>query len=81
MDGPNIPPASTKQNARLVRAFCLVAGREAIPPQRVRTMAILKEVVNKWIDNTLAGNPADQLPFACKSRSPSECPNETPRTD
>ena len=38
-------------------------------------MAILKEVVNKWIDNTLAGKPADQLSFACKPHSLSECPN------
>ena len=38
-------------------------------------MAILKEVVNKWIDNTLAGKPADHLPVACKLRSLSERPN------
>jgi hypothetical protein len=39
-------------------------------------MAILKEVVNQWIDNTLAGKPVDQLPFACKPQSLSGCPAE-----
>ena len=39
-------------------------------------MAVLKEVVNKWIDNTLAGKPVGQLPFACKPRSLSGCATE-----
>ncbi|HUW52618.1 MAG TPA: DUF885 family protein [Rhodanobacter sp.] len=41
----------------------VVLGQGSLP------MAVLKEVVNKWIDNTLAGKPVDQLPFACKPRS------------
>jgi uncharacterized protein (DUF885 family) len=41
----------------------VVLGQGSLP------MAILQEVVDKWIDNTLAGKPADQLPFACKPRS------------
>jgi hypothetical protein len=36
-------------------------------------MAVLKEVVDKWIANTLAGKPADQLPFACKPRTVETC--------
>jgi len=46
----------------------VVLGQGSLP------MAILKEVVNKWIDNTLAGQPVDQLPFACKPQSLSGCP-------
>jgi uncharacterized protein (DUF885 family) len=46
----------------------VVLGQGSLP------MAILKEVVNRWIDNTLAGEPADQLPFACKPRSVEACP-------
>jgi uncharacterized protein (DUF885 family) len=46
----------------------VVLGQGSLP------MAILKEVVNKWIDNTLAGKPVDQLPFACKPQSLSGCP-------
>jgi hypothetical protein len=45
----------------------VVLGQGSLP------MAILKEVVDKWIDNTLAGKPADQLPFACKPRSVAAC--------
>lgn len=45
----------------------VVLGQGSLP------MAILKEVVHKWIDNTLAGKPVDQLPFACKPRSLSGC--------
>lgn len=36
-------------------------------------MAVLKEVVGKWIANTLAGELADQLPFACKPRALETC--------
>jgi uncharacterized protein (DUF885 family) len=46
----------------------VVLGQGSLP------MAILKDVVDKWIDNTLAGKPADQLPFACKPRSLAACP-------
>jgi len=45
----------------------VVLGQGSLP------MAILKEVVNKWVDNTLAGKPADQLPFACKPRTVETC--------
>jgi hypothetical protein len=45
----------------------VVLGRGSLP------MAVLKEVVNKWIDNTLAGKPVDQLPFACKPRTVETC--------
>ncbi len=45
----------------------VVLGQGSLP------MAILKEVVGKWIDNTLAGKPADQLPYACKPRSVAAC--------
>jgi hypothetical protein len=45
----------------------VVLGQGSLP------MAILQEVVDKWIDNTLAGKPADQLPFACKPRSLEVC--------
>lgn len=48
----------------------VVLGQGSLP------MAVLKEVVNTWIDNTLAGKPVDQLPFACKPQSLSECPTE-----
>jgi uncharacterized protein (DUF885 family) len=48
----------------------VVLGQGSLP------MAILKEVVNQWIDNTLAGKPVDQLPFACKPQSLSGCPAE-----
>lgn len=46
----------------------VVLGQGSLP------MAVLKEVVDKWIDNTLAGKPADQLPFACKPRTVETCP-------
>jgi uncharacterized protein (DUF885 family) len=46
----------------------VVLGQGSLP------MAILKEVVNRWIGNTLAGKPADQLPYACKPRSVEACP-------
>lgn len=46
----------------------VVLGQGSLP------MAVLKEVVDKWIDNTLAGKPADQLPFACKPRTVEACP-------
>jgi uncharacterized protein (DUF885 family) len=46
----------------------VVLGQGSLP------MAILKEVVDKWIANTLAGKPVDQLPFACKPRSLAACP-------
>jgi uncharacterized protein (DUF885 family) len=45
----------------------VVLGQGSLP------MAILKQVVNQWIDNTLAGKPADQLPFACKPRTVETC--------
>lgn len=45
----------------------VVLGQGSLP------MAVLKEVVNKWIDNTLAGKPADQLPYACKPRTVASC--------
>jgi uncharacterized protein (DUF885 family) len=45
----------------------VVLGQGSLP------MAILKEVVHKWIDNTLAGKPVDQLPFACEPRSVAGC--------
>jgi uncharacterized protein (DUF885 family) len=47
----------------------VVLGQGSLP------MAILKDVVNRWIDATLAGKPADQLPYACKPRSVAACPN------
>lgn len=46
----------------------VVIGQGSLP------MAVLKEVVNRWIANTLAGKPADQLPYACKPRSVAPCP-------
>ncbi|MGH8216798.1 MAG: DUF885 domain-containing protein [Rhodanobacteraceae bacterium] len=49
----------------------VVLGQGSLP------MAILKEVVNRWIDNTLAGKPADQLPYACKPRSVQACPSNS----
>jgi uncharacterized protein (DUF885 family) len=48
----------------------VVVGQGSLP------MAILKDVVNRWIANTLAGKPADQLPYACKPRSLESCANE-----
>jgi uncharacterized protein (DUF885 family) len=45
----------------------VVLGQGSLP------MAVLQEVVRKWIDNTLAGKPADQLPFACKPRTVESC--------
>lgn len=45
----------------------VVLGQGSLP------MAVLKEVVNKWIDNTLGGKPVDQLPFACKPRTTETC--------
>jgi uncharacterized protein (DUF885 family) len=45
----------------------VVLGQGSLP------MAVLKEVVDKWIANTLAGKPADQLPFACKPRTVETC--------
>ena len=45
----------------------VVLGQGSLP------MAVLKDVVNRWIDNTLAGKPADQLPYACKPRSTEAC--------
>ena len=45
----------------------MVLGQGSLP------MAVLKEVVDKWIANTLAGKPADQLPFACKPRTVETC--------
>ncbi|TAN06486.1 MAG: hypothetical protein EPN36_04170 [Rhodanobacteraceae bacterium] len=42
-------------------------------PQGSLPMAVLKEDVNQWIANTLAGKPADQLPFACKPRTVAAC--------
>jgi hypothetical protein len=45
----------------------VVLGRGSLP------MAILKKVVNQWVDNTLAGKPVDQLPFACKPRTVETC--------
>lgn len=49
----------------------MVVGQGSLP------MAILKEVVDRWIANTLAGKPADQLPYACKPRSVGACADET----
>jgi uncharacterized protein (DUF885 family) len=46
----------------------VVLGQGSLP------MAVLKQVVNRWVDNTLAGKPADQLPYACKPRSVEPCP-------
>ncbi|HEX7341942.1 MAG TPA: DUF885 domain-containing protein [Rhodanobacteraceae bacterium] len=45
----------------------VVIGQGSLP------MAILKHVVNRWITRTLAGKPADQLPYACKPRSVVAC--------
>lgn len=45
----------------------VVLGQGSLP------MAVLKDVVNRWIDNTLAGKPADQLPYACKPRTVEAC--------
>lgn len=45
----------------------VVLGQGSLP------MAVLKDVVNRWIDATLAGKPADQLPYACKPRSVAAC--------
>ena len=51
----------------------VVLGQGSLP------MAVLKEVVNKWIDNTLAGKPVDQLPFACKPRTVETCATDAAR--
>ncbi|HWG66531.1 MAG TPA: DUF885 domain-containing protein [Rhodanobacteraceae bacterium] len=51
----------------------VVLGQGSLP------MAVLKEVVNKWIDNTLAGKPVDQLPFACKPRTVEMCATDAAR--
>ncbi|MGH8232617.1 MAG: DUF885 domain-containing protein [Rhodanobacteraceae bacterium] len=53
----------------------VVVGQGSLP------MAILKEVVDHWIANTLAGKPADQLPYACKPRSVAACPAEISAAD
>ncbi|HEX7325538.1 MAG TPA: DUF885 domain-containing protein [Rhodanobacteraceae bacterium] len=45
----------------------VVIGQGSLP------LAVLQEVVNRWIDNTLAGKPVDQLPYACKPRSIEPC--------
>lgn len=49
----------------------VVLGQGSLP------MAVLTDVVHRWIDNTLAGKPADQLPFACKPRSMQPCTEKT----
>ncbi|MGH8225281.1 MAG: DUF885 domain-containing protein [Gammaproteobacteria bacterium] len=41
----------------------VVLGQGSLP------MAVLQDVVHRWIANTLAGKPADQLPYASKPRS------------
>ncbi len=41
----------------------VVLGQGSLP------MAVLSDVVNRWIAKTLAGTPADQLPYANKPRS------------
>ncbi len=41
----------------------VVLGEGSLP------MTVLKSVVNRWIARTLAGTPADQLPYASKPRS------------
>jgi len=50
----------------------VVLGQGSLP------MAVLKEVVNRWIDNTLGGKPVDQLPYACKPRSVEACQGGRP---
>lgn len=45
----------------------VVIGEGSLP------LAILRQVVDRWIDATLAGKPADQLPYACKPRSVAPC--------
>lgn len=47
----------------------VVLGQGSLP------MAVLQDVVNRWIDNTLAGKPADQLPYACTPQSVASCPH------
>ncbi len=49
----------------------VVLGQGSLP------MAVLTDVVHRWIANTLAGKPADQLPYACKPRSVAACPAPT----
>ncbi len=45
----------------------VVLGQGSLP------MAVLTEVVDRWIGNTLGGKPADQLPYACKPRTVGIC--------
>lgn len=45
----------------------VVLGEGSLP------MAVLQQVVARWIDNTLAGKPADQLPYACAPRAYAPC--------
>ena len=49
----------------------VVLGQGSLP------MAVLKDVVNRWIANTLAGKPVDQLPYACKPRTLETCAADT----
>ncbi|MDN5864662.1 MAG: DUF885 domain-containing protein [Gammaproteobacteria bacterium] len=47
-----------------LRAFDnVVIGQGSLP------MAVLKDVVHRWIERTLSGMPADQLPYAGEPRS------------
>jgi uncharacterized protein (DUF885 family) len=45
----------------------VVLGQGSLP------MAVLKEVVERWIHNTRSGESADQLPYACKPRTLAPC--------
>jgi uncharacterized protein (DUF885 family) len=47
----------------------VVLGQGSLP------MAVLQQVVDRWIANTLAGTPVDQLPYACRPRTVAPCPH------
>ncbi|TAN06384.1 MAG: DUF885 domain-containing protein [Rhodanobacteraceae bacterium] len=63
-----------KAQARLGKQYSLKDFDDVVLGQGSLPMAVLKEVVDRWIGNTLAGHPADQLPYACKPRTLEACP-------
>ncbi|HEX7340355.1 MAG TPA: DUF885 domain-containing protein, partial [Rhodanobacteraceae bacterium] len=63
--------------AKLGSKYSLTNFDDVVLGQGSLPMAVLEEVVNRWITRTLAGKPADQLPYACKPRSVNACPAKT----
>lgn len=66
-----------RAKAKLGEQYSLEAFNNVVLGQGSLPMAVLADVVDRWIDNTLAGTPIDQLPFACQPRSVAACPRAT----